>query len=106
MVTQTRKINPRELAADIRAGFGGEGLMAKYHLSEIALQQLLTQLVELGGITESELEQWKNNPPTKAPKPAFLTDKSWIVPAIITACAAVALTILLLAVLWGVGPVE
>lgn len=54
---EKRKLKPKELVNDIRAGKGDATLMNRYSLSAQGLQSVFRKLVQAGMITQAELDQ-------------------------------------------------
>ncbi len=55
----TRRFSVNEVLGDIRAGFDNTELRRKYELSENGLERLLDKMLELGVITQEELNKRK-----------------------------------------------
>lgn len=55
MANSKRKIKAKKIARDVGAGLGDHELMAKYHLTRHALEEVLKRLVDAGWISEMQL---------------------------------------------------
>ena len=57
IVAAKRRIDTKELVADIRSGVSDVELMEKYKLSSRGLQRVFTKLVDSGSVTSADLSE-------------------------------------------------